>query len=472
LSDSRAALASASRLLRGLSAEEAWADDSAVEQRPAHPVFRKESELPSGHPLLAAGDLGLAGAAVGPRSIEVSSAAQLGTILTMRQQLILGFSCGGVAGMVSRAVVHPLDTLRVLQSVSSPNPSAELLKGTQGEVPLLQRLSVASDHWMQTASRALGDGRRILRTATFNWHQLGGLESNPVYDTLQLRKGVAILYRGYGVSVFGAQPVFGAYFAAYEVAKLKVNAAMPDKWKGSSLVQLSAGFMAECVAAIVWNPWEVVRQRLQIAAGGPRTFVEAAMDIVAESGVRGLYSGIGSYMALWGCYSPLMFVIYEQGVALVGKQDQGGAPLPPSIATSFLVGSFAGAVAAVVTSPLDVVKTRIQIQTPSSMTRYSGMIHGLSEVWRHEGRKALFQGTAARAANMGLSAGIMLSCYATLRNHVAVRAGWAPPEPEQVASSVGAKPRARLQSWYTSEPQIGLFAINEGADYRRRGHAR
>ena len=96
--------------------------------------------------------------------------------------------------MVSRAVIHPLDTLRVLQSVSSPNPSAELLKGTQGEVPLLQRLSVASDHWMQTASRALGDGRRILRTATFNWHQLGGLESNPVYDTLQLRKGVAITF--------------------------------------------------------------------------------------------------------------------------------------------------------------------------------------------------------------------------------------------------------------------------------------
>ena len=82
---------------------------------------------------------------------------------------------------------------------------------------MLQRLSAASSHWVQTATRALGDGRRILRTATFNWHQLHGLESNPVYDTLQLRKGVAILYRGYSVSIFGAQPVYGAYFAAYEV---------------------------------------------------------------------------------------------------------------------------------------------------------------------------------------------------------------------------------------------------------------
>jgi hypothetical protein len=120
--------------------------------------------------------------------------------------------------MISRAITHPLDTLRVLQSVSSHSPSAELVKGTQQEVPVIQRLSAATGHWLQTAARALSDGRGILRTATFNWHQLHGLESaNPVYDTLQLRQSVSILYRGYGVSVFGAQPVFGAYFTAYEV---------------------------------------------------------------------------------------------------------------------------------------------------------------------------------------------------------------------------------------------------------------
>lgn len=126
--------------------------------------------------------------------------------------------------MISRAITHPLDTLRVLQSVSSHSPSAELVAGTQQEVPVLQRLSAATGHWVQTVSRAVSDGRGILRTATFNWHQLHGLEANPVYDTLQLRQSVAILYRGYGVSVFGAQPVYGAYFASYEASRLAPSA--------------------------------------------------------------------------------------------------------------------------------------------------------------------------------------------------------------------------------------------------------
>jgi hypothetical protein len=56
---------------------------------------------------------------------------------------------------------------------------------------------------------------------------------------------------------------------------------------------------------------------------------------------------------------------------------------------SFLIGSFAGSVASVITSPLDIIKTRMQTQTPTSLTRYTGVLHGLLEVTRHEGLWAL-----------------------------------------------------------------------------------
>ena len=74
---------------------------------------------------------------------------------------------------------------------------------------VLQRVSAASGHWLQTASKALTDGRSTLRTAWHNWH-LGPSASNPLYDTRQLRDSFRILYRGYGLSVLGAQPVYGA----------------------------------------------------------------------------------------------------------------------------------------------------------------------------------------------------------------------------------------------------------------------
>ena len=51
--------------------------------------------------------------------------------------------------------------------------------------------------------------------------------------TLQLSKSISILYRGYGLSVLGAQPVYALYFGAYEAAKLKARAGIgcqPGPW--------------------------------------------------------------------------------------------------------------------------------------------------------------------------------------------------------------------------------------------------
>ena len=90
---------------------------------------------------------------------------------------------------------------------------------------------------------------------------------------------------------------------------------------------------------------------------------------------------------------------------------------------SFLVGSLAGFVASALTSPLDVVKTRLQTQTPSSLTQYNGVLDGLREIYANEGAKALFRGTTARATNMGLATGIMMGCYGVFRASFATRLG-------------------------------------------------
>ena len=124
--------------------------------------------------------------------------------LSLAQSLGLGFGCGGISGVVARAVVHPLDTLRVLQSVSSTDPSAEILRESPAEVNRWQRLSAARSHWAATATRAVRDGRHLLSSAYHNWHL--GPTSNPLYDTQQLMRSVRILYRGYALSVTRPRP--------------------------------------------------------------------------------------------------------------------------------------------------------------------------------------------------------------------------------------------------------------------------
>mgnify|MGYP006147852197 CR=1 FL=1 len=167
-----------------------------------------------------------------------------------------------------------------------------------------------------------------------------------------------------------------------------------------------------------------------VANSAQRSAWQTAQDVLAESGVRGFYVGVGGYIALWGTFSPLMFCLYEQGMALAYRRaDPAGAssvsrapqPVVPSFGVSFLFGSIAGFVASAVTSPLDVVKTRLQCQTPSSLTRYNGVFDGLHTIYRDEGPRALFRGTVARSLTTGLSTGIMMGCYGVLRAQCAKR---------------------------------------------------
>ena len=51
--------------------------------------------------------------------------------MSLTSSIALGVACGGVSGALSRAVVHPIDTLRVLQSVSSLDTSAALLSASE-----------------------------------------------------------------------------------------------------------------------------------------------------------------------------------------------------------------------------------------------------------------------------------------------------------------------------------------------------
>ena len=239
--------------------------------------------------------------------------------------------------------------------------------------------------------------------------------------------------------------MYAAYFGAYEAVKLKLTESLPNQH--ASVVQIASGFLAECVAVIFWNPWEVVRQRMQLGSGpdaAGRTFVQTTQDIVKESGVRGLYAGVGGYLALWGTFSPLMFVIYERGIAFAypapppalgaGSSRSGASPqavppqVVPSLGVSFLAGSLAGIIAAAVTSPFDVVKTRMQTQTSTTLVRYTSVLHGLTEIYTHEGQRALFRGVIARSANQGLATGIMMGTYGVMRGQLARKLGWLPSE--------------------------------------------
>lgn len=91
--------------------------------------------------------------------------------------------------------------------------------------------------------------------------------------------------------------------------------------------------------------------------------------------------------------------------------------LPP--AADFALGAAACCLACVFTNPLEVVKTRLQLQgelrARGSYPRpYRGVLQALAAVGRADGLRGLQKGLAAALLYQGLMNGVRFCCYARL----------------------------------------------------------
>ncbi|CAA9960503.1 hypothetical protein P3342_005994 [Pyrenophora teres f. teres] len=184
------------------------------------------------------------------------------------------------------------------------------------------------------------------------------------------RKG---LYGGVQPAFLGSFVGTVCFFGAYEWTKR----AMIDMGVTPSVAYFSAGLIADLAAAPAYVPSEVLKTRLQLQGryNNPyfnsgynyRSTIDAARTIARTEGYSALFHGYKA--TLWRDlpFSALQFAFYEEergwAKTYMGSNNIG---LPLEIATAATAGGMAG----VMTTPLDVVKTRIQTQhngpSPSS----------------------------------------------------------------------------------------------------------
>ena len=92
----------------------------------------------------------------------------------------------------------------------------------------------------------------------------------------------------------------------------------------------------------------------------------------------------------------------------------GGAPLP--VWQVGCLGSLAGCVAAALTTPLDIVRTRLMTQTGAlEGDRYRGFVDALRRILAEEGPGALLRGGGVRIAWVTLGGGIFFGSYDAVR---------------------------------------------------------
>lgn len=215
--------------------------------------------------------------------------------------------------------------------------------------------------------------------------------------------GFAGVYRGIGASALGSAPGAALFFSTYETAKsmLKANLGQ-EHWTHHSM----ASSCGEVMACLVRVPTQVMVQNLQV--GRYTSLGEAVTTTLRTSGVRGFYAGYGTTVMREIPFSFIQFPIYE-GFKQAWAQSQGQETTPLQGAAC---GSAAGAIAGALTTPLDVAKTRIMLESASEgQKKYVGTIQTLRSVASEEGALALFKGIQPRVFWITIGGFVFFGAY-------------------------------------------------------------
>ena len=137
------------------------------------------------------------------------------------------------------------------------------------------------------------------------------------------------------------------------------------------------------------------------------------MWIVRNLGILGLYKGASACLLRDVPFSAIYFPTYNHL-----KRDMFGESPTKKLGVLQLLtaGAIAGMPAAYLTTPCDVIKTRLQVEARKGDATYTGLTDAARKILKDEGFKAFFKGGPARILRSSPQFGFTLASYELLSN--------------------------------------------------------
>ncbi|ORX99077.1 mitochondrial carrier domain-containing protein [Clohesyomyces aquaticus] len=280
------------------------------------------------------------------------------------------------------------------------------------------------------------------RTINSTWDGLRKIAQN---------EGPRTLWRGLSPTLVMAVPANVIYFAGYDW--LRTSHQSPFQMTvADAYIPLVAGATARILAAVAVSPIEMFRTRMQAAhhaptaAGHFRETMDGMREMIASQGVRSLWRGLT--LTLWRDvpFSAIYWWGYESGRNVLtdirGRSEarhdgfefrvghgeekirrrsrsRSREDHTATMVDSFIAGAASGAVAAFVTTPFDVGKTRQQVVKHASdavknaapRPEDRSMPRFLWHIFQEQGASGLFRGWTARCLKVAPACAIMISSY-------------------------------------------------------------
>ncbi|KAI3468809.1 hypothetical protein Pfo_025472 [Paulownia fortunei] len=205
------------------------------------------------------------------------------------------------------------------------------------------------------------------------------------------QRGISGLYRGISSNIVSSAPISAVYTFTYESVKKSLLPLLPKEYH--SLAHCTAGGCASIATSFIFTPSERIKQQMQVGSHYQNCW-NALIQVVQKGGLRSLYAGWGAVLCRNVPHSVIKFNTYESLKQVMLPSIQSNAQA--NILVTLVCGGLAGSMAALFTTPFDVVKTRLQTQIPGSVTQYSGVFNTLTEIGKHEGLNGLYRGLTPR----------------------------------------------------------------------------
>ncbi|XP_028765945.1 S-adenosylmethionine carrier 1, chloroplastic/mitochondrial [Neltuma alba] len=225
------------------------------------------------------------------------------------------------------------------------------------------------------------------------------------------------LYSGLAGNLAGVLPASALFVGVYEPVKQTLSRIFPENL--SAFAHFTAGAIGGIAASLIRVPTEVVKQRIQ--TGQFTSPVLAVRYISSVEGIKGLYAGYGSFLLRDLPFDAIQFCIYEQlriGYMLAARRNLNDPE-------NAIVGAFAGALTGAITTPLDVIKTRLMVQ--GTANQYKGIMDCVQTVIKEEGPQALFKGIGPRVLWIGIGGSIFFGVLEGTKRSLAERRPNPPP---------------------------------------------
>jgi len=249
--------------------------------------------------------------------------------------------------------------------------------------------------------------------------------------------GGARLWRGVHTMFTGCVPAHGLYFTIYESAKPAFTRMLNSRMAGAGSSALSGASGSDAAVAagagaavalgtmahdVIMTPMDVCKQRLQLGHHANSVF-ECACDIMRKEGAR----------AFWLSYPTTLLMNLPYALVMGATNEELRRLLRPSgdhsLASYLTAGAGAGALAAAVTNPLDVVKTRLQTQQcgiaaaceggrigcAARPLLYRGTLQTLGAIAAEEGLRGFARGMSARICIHAPSVAICWTTYEAMK---------------------------------------------------------